>query len=75
MSEEIKEKIYDFLKKNAGEKFSIKSMAKNAKVSYPSALKYVAILLAENNRTPKVRVEFHKPVKLIWVEKDGKTKN
>lgn len=75
MAEEIKEKIYNFLKARAGEKFSIKGMAKKAKISYPSALKYVAILLAENNRTPKMYVEYHKPVKLIWVEKDGKTKD
>lgn len=74
MAEEIKEKIYEFLKAHAGEKFSIKSMAKKAKISYPSALKYVAILLAENNRDLKVRVESHKPLKLIWIDENAKTK-
>jgi predicted AAA+ superfamily ATPase len=71
MAEEIKEKIYKFLCDNVGNKFSQKELSRKTKISYPSVLKWVAVLIAEN-RNPKIKVEDYGSLKSIYAEEDLK---
>lgn len=74
MGEEIKEKIYEFLKKNAGQMFVLKELSEKIKVSYPSILKWSEVLIAERDRDPPVSIKDYGHIKLICVEKDDKRK-
>ena len=67
MAEEIKEKIYKFLVENKGEEFSQKEIMRQLKVSYPSVLKWVAVLLAEEDRDPRVKAKDYGSLKSIYV--------
>lgn len=61
MAEEIKIKILEFLKLNAGQKFSATSIEKNLPYSYPTILKWIDVLKAEN----LIFVEDYGNIKLI----------
>ena len=67
MAEDIKEKIYKFLK-NSNEKLNLKQISEKTKVSYPSVLKWIEVLKAEEFRKPKVKVEDYGNIKLVGIE-------
>jgi len=65
MAEELKESLYEFLKENMKERFSIKQVyEKTKKGSYPTVLKWILILIAEG----RVNVRDYGNVKIVWVE-------
>lgn len=68
MAEELKQRIYEFLKKNPKKRFSLKEVSRQTKISYPSVLKWASVLIAEGDRDPKVRVEDRGHIKFVWVE-------
>ena len=65
MAEELKEKIYEFLKKNKGKKFSLKEISRRTKISYPSVLKWTSVLIAEKDRG--IKVEDYGHIKFISI--------
>lgn len=67
MAEEIKEKIYKFLKESK-EKLNLKQLSEKLKISYPSVLKWIEVLKAETFRDPKIKVEDYGNIKLVSVE-------
>lgn len=67
MAEDIKEKIYKFLKESK-EKFNLKQISEKTKISYPTVLKWIEVLKAEEFRNPKVKVEDYGNIKLVSVE-------
>ena len=67
MAEDIKEKIYKFLKESK-EKFNLKQISEKLKISYPSVLKWIEVLKAEEFRKPKIKVEDYGNIKLVSVE-------
>ena len=67
MAEDIKEKLYEFLKESK-EKLNLKQLSEKTKVSYPSVLKWIEVLKAEEWRDPKVKVEDYGNIKLVSVE-------
>lgn len=67
MAEEIKEKIYQFLIESK-EKFNMKQISEKLKISYPSVLKWIEVLKAEQFRKPKIKVEDYGNIKLVGVE-------
>ena len=71
MGEEIKEKIYKFLKNNTGKRFVLIDLHRKLKISYPSILKWTSVLVAEKYRDPPVQILDYGNVKLVWIE-DGK---
>jgi len=60
MAEDIKEKIINFLK-NTNKTYNVKELAVSIGVSYPTVLKWVEVLKAEN----KVDVQDYGNVKLV----------
>lgn len=66
MAEELKEKIYKFLKENKGKRFSIKEISRKTKISYPSALKWTSVLLAEKEKN--IKLEDYGHIKFISIE-------
>ena len=67
MPKEIKEKIYEFLKENRGKRFNLKEISKKTKISYPSVLKWLEVLIIEQDREPQVNIEDYGNVKLVWI--------
>ncbi len=67
MAEDIKEKIYIFLIESK-KKFNMKQISEKLKISYPSVLKWIEVLKAEEFRKPKVKVEDYGNIKLVGVE-------
>lgn len=67
MAEDLKEKIYIFLKESK-EKINLKQLSEKLKISYPSVLKWVEVLKAEQFRKPKVTVQDYGNIKLVGVE-------
>lgn len=67
MAEDIKEKIYKFLKESK-EKFNLLQISQKLKISYPSVLKWVEVLKAEKFRDPKVVVKDYGNIKLVGLE-------
>lgn len=67
MAEEIKEKIYKFLKES-NEKLNMLQISKKLHISYPTVLKWIEVLKAEQFRDPKIKVEDYGNIKLISVE-------
>ena len=55
MAEEIKEKIYQFLKEHRNEEFSISKLRENLGHAYPSILKWVMVLAAESDMGVKIK--------------------
>ncbi len=66
MPEDLKEKIYSFLKENAGERFSMTQLKEKTGISYPSVLKWIEVLLAEKDRDPIVKIEDYGHLRLVW---------
>ena len=70
MAEDIKEKIYEFLKENAGKRFNMQELVDKSKIaSRATVLKWVAVLIVEKDRDPPINIEDYGNVKLVWVEK------
>lgn len=70
MPEEIKEKIYQFLKENAGKRFNMQELIDKSKIaSRATILKWVEVLIVEKDRDPPINIEDYGNVKLIWIEK------
>ena len=67
MAEELKEQIYKFLKESK-EKFNLKQISQKLKISYPSVLKWIEVLKAEEFRKPKIKVEDYGNIKLVSIE-------
>lgn len=70
--EEIKEKIYNFLKENKGERYSLIEIVRKTRISYPSVMKYIPMLVLESQtgkRKPPVKLQDHGHIKLVWIEK------
>ncbi|KKN40558.1 hypothetical protein LCGC14_0731940 [marine sediment metagenome] len=65
MAEEIKDKIYKFLKENAGKRFSLKEISRQTKISYPSSLKWTRVLRAEKE---DIKIDDHGHIKFLWIE-------
>lgn len=64
-----KEQIYEFLKENRGEKFSMKKLNdKIEDISRGTIMKWISVLLAEKDRDPPVNVEDYGNIKLVWVD-------
>ena len=63
MAEDIKEKIYKFVKESK-EKFNLKQISEKLKISYPSVLKWIEVLKAEK----RIQVEDYGNIKLVSVE-------
>lgn len=61
MAEEIKEQIYKFLQENSGEKMSQKEIGQRIKTSYPTVLKWISVLIAED----RINVEDYGNIKLV----------
>ena len=68
MAEDLKEKIYQFLKDNAGKKFNILEVKRQTNLSYNTCLKWVSVLVEEKDRTPRVIIQDYGNVKLVGVE-------
>jgi len=69
MPEEIKERIINLLKEFPDEKYNVKqinSMLGEREVSYPTVLKWVAVLQAEK----RIRVDDYGNVKIIGLNKE-----
>ena len=47
MPEDLKEKIYKFLKENSDKEFNIKQISEKLGISYPTVLKWIEVLKAE----------------------------
>jgi len=47
MAEDLKEKIYRFLKENKDKEFNIKQISEKLGISYPTTLKWIEVLRAE----------------------------
>ncbi len=67
MAEDIKEKIYKFIVESK-KKFNLTQISKKTNVSYPSVLKWIEVLKAEEFRKPKIVVEDYGNIKLVGVE-------
>lgn len=67
MAEDLKEKIYEFLKEKKPKKYNIKQISNHLKISYPTVLKWIEVLLAEQ-RKPKLNQEDYGNLKLVWIE-------
>lgn len=64
-SEEIKEKIFNFLKSSHGKKYTGKELAKQLDIcSYPTILKWCEVLIALN----RIRADHYGNIKLVYVE-------
>lgn len=68
MGEEIKEKLYDFLKDHAPKRFNLTNLTKQSGISWTTVGKWISVLLAEEDRNPRVNVEDHGNVKIVWIE-------
>ncbi len=68
MAEDKKELIYSFLRKNAGKFFNCRELGEKLNISYPTILKWVEVLNAEN----KVIVKDFGNIKLVMVKDDGR---
>lgn len=67
MPEEIKQKIYDFLKENQGKKFAVKRIFEQTKfASLPTIHKWVGILIAEE----RISVDDYGNIKLVYVDEN-----
>ena len=64
MAEDIKEKIFNFLLNNKGQRFSVKQIQEQLGISYSTCLKWVEVLIAEGH----VKVEDYGNIKLVWCE-------
>ncbi len=69
MAEDLKEKIYEFLKENTGKRFNILEIKKQTGLSYNTCLKWISVLAEEKERKPPVMMEDYGNVKLVRVEK------
>lgn len=67
MAEDLKEKIYEFLKESSPEKFNMSKIKEKTKISYPSVLKWIEVLAAEIDRDPPLHLEDYGNIKLAWV--------
>ena len=47
MAEDIKQKIYEFLKNNRDQEFNVKQISERLGISYPTTLKWIEVLRAE----------------------------
>ncbi len=68
MAENIKEKIYNFLKENSPKRYNLSQLKRETGISYPTILKWVEVLIVEQDRNPKLNVEDYGSIKLVWVE-------
>lgn len=68
MAEDIKEKIYEFLKENLGRKYNLTQLTQQKIASWASVSKWVAVLIMETDRNPIILQEDYGNVKLIWAE-------
>ncbi len=65
MAEEIKEKIYQFLKEKKPKRFNMKVLVEESGVaSRATVLKWVQVLIAEK----RIFVADYGNVKLVWIE-------
>lgn len=65
MAEDIKEKIYEFLKENKGQRFNMRELVEKSKIaSKATILKWVEVLIVEK----RIIVEDYGNVKLVRVE-------
>lgn len=60
----LKDKIFKFMKKHKGNRFTLTEVSERTKISYPSVLKWINVLLAED----KIKLKDYKNIKLVWVE-------
>lgn len=60
----LKETILKFMTRHKGNMFSQTEISERTKISYPSVLKWVGVLIAED----KIKHKDYKNIKLIWVE-------
>ena len=71
-NKEIEKNIVDFLRKNSGKRYTVRSLYHELKAlekfpyQYPTALKIIEILVAKK----KVKMIDYGVVKMVWVE-DG----
>ena len=69
MPEEIKEKIYDFLKENRGKRYNLRELTDELKIcSHATIIKWVTVLLAEQDREFRLSMEDYGNVKLVWIQ-------
>lgn len=61
----IKDQILNFLVKHKGNRFSLTEVSLKTGVSYPSVLKWINVLDAEN----KIEQRDYKNIKLVWFMK------
>lgn len=68
MAEEIKEKVFEFLRERAGNKFTQKSLHKamreHMKISYHTISKWIAVLEAEK----RIKTEDYGNFKVVYYE-------
>lgn len=68
MAEDLKEKIYEFLKENKPKKFSVLAIKNKIGYSYNTCLKWITVLEAEKDRKPLVVIEDYGNIKLVGVQ-------
>ncbi len=71
MAEDLKEKIYQFLKDNAGKRFNILEVKRQTNLSYNTCLKWISVLVEEKDRDPPVTIQDYGNVKLVGIEKES----
>ena len=69
MPEEIKEKIYEFLKENRGKRYNMRELTDALKIcSHATTIKWVSILVAEQDRELVVILEDYGNVKIVRIQ-------
>ncbi len=66
MSEELKEKILDFLISKPNEKFSITQISRKLGISYSTCLKWIEVLIGEK----ALKVEDWGNLKLVYYDRN-----
>lgn len=65
MAEDIKEKIYEFLKEKKGQRFNMRELVEKSKIaSKATILKWVEVLKAEK----RIKIKDYGNLKQVWVE-------
>lgn len=67
MGEDLKEKIYEFLQESNGKRYNLTELTKATGISWATVCKWVAVLIAEQHRSPKVNIEDYGSIKIVWV--------